>query len=98
VSARYTSARRDQIALTFDQPVAWDNAVMDLFRLDSAAGKVTAGAATGKEIRLKLAAPSTARTITYVSGEKWRHQMPVLRGQNGIAALTFCNVPLSPTP
>ncbi|NQT87373.1 DUF2341 domain-containing protein [bacterium] len=98
VSARYTSARRDQIALTFDQPVAWDNAVMDLFRLDSAAGKVTAGAATGKEIRLKLAAPSTARPITYVSGEKWRHQMPVLRGQNGIAALTFCNVPLSPTP
>ena len=96
VSARYTSAKRNEISLIFDQPVAWDNALIDRFWLDSVGGKVTAGAATGKEIRLKLAAPSTARTISYVNGDKWNHKQPIIRGLNGIAALTFCNVPLSP--
>jgi len=96
VSARYTSAKRDEISLIFDQSVAWDNALMGRFWLDSVGGKVTGGAATGKEIRLKLAAPSTARTISYVNGDKWNHKQPIIRGLNGIAALTFCNVPILP--
>jgi hypothetical protein len=93
--ARYTSAKRDEISLIFDQPVAWDNALMGRFRLGPVGGKVTAGAANGKEIGLKLAAPSTASTISYVNGDEWNHRQPIIRGLNGIAALTFCGAPIA---
>ena len=46
---------------------------------------------------LKLAAPSAAKTITYLDSSAWS-QKTLLRGENGIAALTFCEVPLLPPP
>lgn len=50
----------------------------------------------GNVLTLKLAEPSSAKTITYLTGRDW-HGKPaqLLFGSNGIAALTFCEVPLS---
>ena len=96
VSARYTSARRDEIVLEFDQPMAWDEVPVGQFRLDSVPGKVASGAAADKAVTLKLAAPSKARTISYVNGDTWNHRQPILNGLNGIAALTFCKVAILP--
>jgi hypothetical protein len=91
--ASYTTARKDEIALEFDQPVAWLDTLTSQFYLDGQAGKVASGAASGNVIMLELTAPATAKTITYLVDKKWDHKT-LLYGKNGIAALTFCEVPL----
>ena len=42
-------------------------------------------------LKLKLAAPSTAKTITYLTDKKWEPKL-LLYGKNGIPALTFSEV------
>ena len=42
---------------------------------------------------LKLTSPATAKTITYLVDKKWDSKT-LLYGKNGIAALTFFEVPL----
>jgi hypothetical protein len=93
--AYYTSDRRDEIALEFDQPMAWDNSLLRQFYLDGAKEGIVAGAASGKVIALKLAATDTAKTITYLVDRRWDRKN-LLYGQNGIAALTFCEAPIEP--
>ncbi len=93
--AYYTSGKKDEIALEFDQPMAWDDALASQFCLDGKAGQVVSGAATGNVVKLKLAAPAgDARTITYLVDKTWDHKA-ILYGQTGLAALTFCEVPIS---
>ena len=92
--ATYTSGKEDEIALEFDQPMAWSDALAGQFCLDGEAGKVASGAASGNVIKLKLAAPATAKTITYLIDKKWNPKT-LLYGRNGIAALTFCEAPVS---
>jgi len=89
--ASYTSDKKDAIALEFDQPVAWVDALASQFHLDGEAGKVVSGAVSGNVIMLKLAAPASAKTITYLADKTWDSKT-LLYGQNGIAALTFCEV------
>jgi hypothetical protein len=91
--ARYTSNNQDAIALEFDQPVAWTNPLADQFYLDGASGKIASGVASGSVLTLKLREPSTARKITYLKETAWS-QNKLLFGANGIAALTFCDVPI----
>jgi hypothetical protein len=67
------------------------------FHLDGESGKVAAGAASGKVVTLKLTAASTARSITYLDSKSWSPDN-LLYGENGIAALTFCDVGISPPP
>lgn len=97
-SVSYTSANKDEIKLTFDQNVKWDDEVAGQFYLDGAAteviAEVTAVGGTGKIITLKLAGPSTAKTLTYVKGGKWKQEDAIILGSNNIAALTFCEVPI----
>jgi hypothetical protein len=93
--AAYTSDKLDEIALEFDQPMAWYDALGTQFYLDGEAGKVASGSVSGNVIKLKLAAPATAKTITYLVDKKWDSKT-LLYGVNGIAALTFFEVPLSP--
>ena len=62
--------------------------------LDAAADKVASGVASGNVLTLKLASPSEAKTVTYVVDKTWDHRT-VLYGRNGIAALTFCEVPIA---
>jgi hypothetical protein len=89
--ASYTTAKNDEITLEFDQPVAWFDALAGQFYLDGEAGKVASGSVSGNVLKLKLTAPATAKTITYLTDKKWDSKT-LLYGKNGIAALTFCEV------
>ena len=80
--------------LGFDQPVAWDDKLAGQFYLDGEKGKVATGSVAGTVLTLKLKEPSAATKITYLKEIEW-NQDTLLTGTNGIAALTFCNVPLS---
>ena len=92
-SARFVGAARDAIELEFDQPVVFADALADQFHLDGAS-KVVGGAVTGNVLRLQLDAATQASTITYLRSRRWKAGN-VLRGANGIAALTFCEVAIA---
>jgi len=92
--AYYTSNKLDELALEFDQPMAWNHALISQFYLDGKEGKVVSGTVSGNVITLKLAASADAKTITYLVDRKWDINN-LLHGQSGIAALTFSEVPLA---
>jgi hypothetical protein len=56
--------------------------------LDGQQGKVASGAAAGNVVKLKLTTPLAAPTVSYLDSASWSPDR-LLRGQNGIAALTF---------
>ena len=91
--AYYTSPSRDTIVLEFDQPVVWKDSLTSQFYLDGEKDKVASGAAAGNAVTLRLKEASEASKITYLREQSWSHKN-LLRGRNGIAALTFCNVPV----
>ncbi len=95
IRAAFTSDKKDAVALEFDQPVVWDDSLVNQFHLDGATGKVANGSVSGNVVTLKLSAPSMAQRITYLDSKSWS-QEHLLRGANGIAALTFCEVPILP--
>ena len=90
----FTRDKKNEVAMEFDQPVKWDNALVGQFYLDGEKGKVASGAVSGSTITLKLIAPTNAKTLTYLDSAAWS-QDKLLRGENGIAALTFCEVPIA---
>ena len=92
--AFYASAANDAIVLEFDQPVVWKDSLVSEFLLDGEKGKVASGVVSGNELTLKLKEPMQAAKITYLDERAWS-QDRLLVGKNGIAALTFCNVPVS---
>ncbi|MEI7899831.1 MAG: DUF2341 domain-containing protein [bacterium] len=92
--AYYAGAKRDRIVLEFDQPMAWSDALVSEFSLDGKKGAVVRGAASGNTISLTLTSPAAAKTITYLTDRSWNPNN-LLYGQNGIAALTFCEVGLA---
>lgn len=97
-NARFADGRREEILLQFDQPVAWNDALVSEFYLDGEKDRIASGSAAGNVVTLKLKSASPATTITYLDGASWDPKK-ILRGANGIAALTFCEVPLfTPVP
>ena len=46
---------------------------------------------------LKLSGASKAQKLTYLDSKAWS-QARLMRGENGLAALTFCEVPIRQTP
>jgi hypothetical protein len=92
--ASYTSDKRDEISLVFDQNVKWDNDVTGRFYLDGVAEKPIAVGGTDNIITLKLAGPSTAKNVSYIKGGTWRQDQGIIWGSNNIAALTFCEFPI----
>lgn len=92
-SARFTRGAKDEIAMEFDQPVQWDDSLVSEFSLDGEKGKVASGRTAGNVVTLRLTAPSAAKSLTYLDSASWS-QKRLLRGANGIAALTFCEVPI----
>ena len=92
--ARFTGSATDTIALEFDQPIVWDDALADQFYLDGEKGGVAAGALRGNVLTLTLKRPTAATRITYLKESEWS-QDKLLIGANGIAALTFCDVPIA---
>lgn len=95
VRAAFTGAARDEVALTFDQPVVWTEKLASQFSLDGASGGIVGGSVEGKTLLLRLTGSSKASTITYLDSKSWS-QDNLLLGVNGIAALTFCDVPILP--
>lgn len=93
--ARFSTTQRNALTLEFDQPVVWNEALASQFFLDGEKGKVLAGSVAGNTLTLSLAESSSARTLTYLDSKAWKPGN-VLRGANGIAALTFCEVSLQP--
>ena len=91
----YTSDQHDEVVLEFDQHVVWAGALSDQFYFDGQAKQVAAGSANGNQITLKLKSPSQAGSVTYLDSASWSPDN-LLYGQNGIAALTFCDVPILP--
>jgi len=91
--ASFTSDRKDEVVLEFDQPVRWSDTLASQFHLAGKAGQVKAGSADGARITLKLAGPTPSGTITYLDSANWNPDN-LLWGQNGLAALTFCEVPI----
>ncbi|MDX1946333.1 MAG: hypothetical protein SFU86_13110, partial [Pirellulaceae bacterium] len=85
---------RDRIAIEFDQPVRWNDALATQFYLDGAAGQIAGGSVAGKVLTLRLKEPTSAKTITYLQEAKWS-QETLLIGENDLAALTFCEVPIA---
>jgi len=96
--AWFTTAAKNEIALDFGQPMAWRDECKKLVYLDDAAAQIGSGAASGNIITIKLTSPSAAKTIAYLPGRVWDGTpKSLLYGKNGIAALTFCSVPLAPS-
>ena len=94
--AYYSTTARTEITLEFDQGIGLD-ATAGRYYLDGLAGKVSTVSHSGKVVKLTLTAASTAKAITYVQGTTWDGiQTTLLYGSNGIAALTFADVPLTP--
>lgn len=94
-NASYAEGTKDTIALEFDQPVVWADALAGQFYLDGEKGKVSSGSVSGNVLTLKLKELSTAKKITYLKEIAW-NQDTLLNGANGLAALTFCEVPIQP--
>jgi len=84
---------KDEIRLEFDQPVIWSDLLKNQFYFDGENGLIVSGSASGNEITLKLKSPLMAKMISYLDSKAWS-QDELLYGANGIAALTFCNVPI----
>jgi hypothetical protein len=93
--AAYADGVNDTLHLEFDQPVVWAEALAGQFYLDGERDRVAAGTVNGSVLTLKLKQPSAATTITYLKEVRWS-QETLLHGANGLAALTFCDVPLEP--
>jgi lysophospholipase L1-like esterase len=97
INAYYTSAAKDTVALQFDQAVAWEDKLVGQFYLDGEADKVDAGTVSDGLLTLKLKSASSAGAISYLQEMRWK-QDTLLYGANGMAALTFCNVPIEAAP
>jgi hypothetical protein len=89
--ARFDGEGHDRLVLEFDQPVKWEDSLASQFYLDGRASEVVAGEAVGNALTLKLKGKSAATKVTYLDSKAWS-QKTLLRGANGIAALTFCDV------
>lgn len=89
--AWFTSGRRDEIVLDFDQNIQWSDSLVSQFHLDGEPGQVLSGSASGSRMTLKLKGPTQSGKVTYLDSENWNPDN-ILLGQNGLAALTFCEV------
>jgi hypothetical protein len=93
-SAYFSDDLHSKIILRFDQPVIWNDNLRSQFYLDGKAGLVKSGYVSGNEIHLQLNEPVNAQKINYLDSKSWT-QENILWGENGIAALTFWEVPIA---
>jgi hypothetical protein len=85
----------DTIALEFDQPVVWTEALAGQFYFDGEKGRVVSGRAAGNVLTLTLKGSAAVKQVTYLKEAAWNQEL-LLLGENGLAALTFCEVPVGP--
>lgn len=93
--AYFTSTQRDELVLEFDYHITWSDALVSQFHLDGEPKQVVAGSANGACITLKLKGPTKSKSATYLDSANWNPDN-LLYGQNGLAAFTYCDVPIEP--
>jgi hypothetical protein len=92
--AYFSDAACEELVVEFDQPVVWrDEMARDLY-LDDQPGEVVSGRVERNELRLRLRGKSAARRVTYLKERDWSPNR-LIEGANGLAALTFCDVPIA---
>ena len=91
--ARFSNIRRDEVILEFDQPVVWQASLLSQFHLAGQSQQIASGSVHGSQLILKLKSATEAARVTYLDSANWNPDN-LLYGQNGIAALTFCDVPI----
>jgi hypothetical protein len=91
--ACFGNAERSEVVLEFDMPMVWSERLVSQFHLDGGTGQVVDGSAEGKTLRLRLQGPTSSPWVTYLDSANWNPDN-LLYGTNGLAALTFCEVPL----
>lgn len=98
--AYFTNSTRNKISLEFGQNMNWNTGATGLIYLSGEAvpATVSSGSVSGKVIELQLNKASSSTTITYVKGLNSWSQSNLLNGSNGIAALTFADVVIAPSP
>lgn len=94
--AYFTSTQRDELILEFDYQINWSESLVSQFHLDGEPKQVVAGSASGSRITLQLKGPTKSKTMTYLDSANWNPDN-LLYGQSGLAALTFCDVPIEPS-
>ena len=62
---------KDTVALEFDQPVIWNDSLINEFYLDGAKRMVVSGTVSENTVTLKLKGPSSATKITYLKETDW---------------------------
>ena len=73
----------------------WKDEMKKEIYLDGVKAAISAGSVAGNVITLRLGVPSDAKVIGYISGRDWDGKPTnLIYGANGIAALTFCDVPI----
>lgn len=97
IGARYSDDKLRAIHLEFDQPVVWDDQLVSQFYLDDESGKIASALVKGNVVTLKLTEAGSYSRITYLKESSWNPKN-LLRGENGMAALTFCNVAIKTWP
>jgi hypothetical protein len=75
--------------------VVWKDSLATQFYLDGEKGRVASGVVSGRVLTRKLKAAAAAKTLSYLDS-RWWNENNLLDGANGIAALTFCDVPIFP--
>jgi hypothetical protein len=71
----------------------WADTLAKELRLDGQPGQVQSGEAKGRIVTLKLLGPANAKRISYLDSATWNPDN-LLVGENGLAALTFWEVPI----
>ncbi len=92
--AFFANDKRDEVVLDFDFPVVWQDSLASQFYLNGESKQIASGSANGTRITLKLKGPSEADKVTYLDSASWSPDN-LLYGQSGLAALTFCDVPIA---
>ncbi|MEI6234384.1 MAG: DUF2341 domain-containing protein [Planctomycetota bacterium] len=94
--AYFTTAAKNEIAMEFDQPMAWKDECKAWINLDDAKAPINTGKVAGNVITLQLASPATAKTIAYLSGKNWDGRPDkLICGTNGVAALALSAVEIA---
>jgi len=100
--AYYTTTNRTEIALEFDQNMSWNSFSTANYWLDKVGSKVSSGSVSGKVVKLQLSSAGTTNsTLDYLEDDHWSYNeatSSLLKGSNGIAALTFADVPIYTSP
>ncbi len=91
--AWFANSKHDEVILEFDSDILWSEKLTSQFSLDGVAGQILSGAAENNRLTMKLKSATKASKVTYLDSERWNPDN-ILYGKNGIAALTFCDVPI----